>query len=127
MYYHIQKLSDMPVVFATWYEGFQYAEHGQQYLHDIHELFDSQDAPVFYVLDMSQLHSISFEGMANAANSGTHGVSATLHHPMNRGTLFVSDLPIIKAAAKGLNSAVYGNVFVQVFATLNEALGCIGS
>jgi hypothetical protein len=127
MNYEIKHLDDPPVVIGIWKEGFRYVENGPDYVREVHALWNSLTTPAFYILDLSRLDAVTFEGLVKAAYSGTRGSSASLHHPTNRGTIFVSSAVLVKAGAKGMDSEVYGNVHIDMFETLDQALAHVRS
>ena len=125
MLYDIKKLPNLPVILATWYDGFSFTEHGKQYVQKLHALLDAQNSPAFYVVDLSQPSSLGFEELLTAANSGARGLGASFHHAMNCGTLIVSSDPLVLSMAPGMNSEIYGNVNMKIFDTLDEALAYV--
>lgn len=127
MVYQIQKLSDLPVILGTWHEGFKVMEVGDQYAREIRAAFDTTKTPAFYVLDMTDLQSITLDGLVKASNIGADSELGTLHHPMNLGTIFISDKVLIQLIAKGMDSDAFGHLNVKLFASLDEALAYVES
>lgn len=125
MFYDLQRLPHLPVIIGSWFEGFTFPAEGEQFMQELYAQFDALPAPVFYILDLSQLHTITFDGLVKAASSGAREANSPLHHPMNRGTIIVTDKAIIQTAAKGLNSAPFGNVDVKLVESLDEALNYV--
>jgi hypothetical protein len=122
MYYDVKRLPDAPVVIGTWYDGFKFVEQGLQYARETNALLSEQKTPVFYVLDLSMLHTVSIEGVLKSAESGANSATSNLRHPMNRGNIIVSKAALVKLAAKGMNTATFGNIDIKLFETLHEAL-----
>jgi hypothetical protein len=122
MFYNIEKLPDAPVIIGTWYEGFKFVEHGAQFDLDARALMDKQKTPIFYVLDLRQLHTISIEGIMEVAHTGAKVFTSAHRHPKNRGTIIVSKETIIKLAVKGVASAAFGNMNIRLFETLEEVM-----
>lgn len=127
MMYNIVQLSDLPAVVGTWHAGFRFKESGAAYTQEIHACFDALEAPMFYILDMSELDTVTFDGLVQATNSGTNQGKGTLHHSMNCGTILVSNEVIIQMAAQGLKSIEFGSVQVKVVRSLDEALNYVRS
>jgi hypothetical protein len=125
MYFDVKKVADAPVVLATWYEGFKFSEHGAQFSQETNAIFDEQQDPVFYVLDLSHLQTISIEGLTLVAHSGARVLTSTHRHPKNRETILVSKKDIVKLAVKGVASPVFGNMNIRLFETLEKALDYI--
>ncbi len=122
MYFDIKKMPGSPVVIGTWYDGFKFVEHGAQYAQEANAFLDEQQVPVFYIIDMSQLITISLEGIMEVAHTGANVLTSSHRHPMNRETILVSNKSIVKLAVKGMSSAAFGNMNIRLFETLEEAL-----
>jgi hypothetical protein len=121
MYFDVKKIPDAPVVIGSWYEGFKFVEHGAQYSKAANAILDEQQVPVFYIIDMSQLHTISIAGVVEVAHRGANVVTSSHRHPMNRETILVSNKSIVKLAVKGVASAAFGYMNIKLFETLEEA------
>jgi hypothetical protein len=122
MYFDVKKMPDSPVLIGTWYDGFKFVEHGAQFDQEARAILDEQQDPVFYVLDLSHLHTISIDGIVQVAHTGAKVLTSAHRHPMNRETIFVSKANIVKMAVKGVASAAFGNMNIRLFETLKEAL-----
>lgn len=122
MQFEVKKIPDLPVVLGQWFEGFKFVEHGAQYAKEANAMLDKQEAPVFYVIDLTQLKTISVEGVVEVANSGAKNLKSSHRHPMNRETIIISQEKIVKLAVKGASTAAFGNLRVQLFENLDEAL-----
>jgi len=127
MYYEIEQRENPPVMIGTWHEGFRAAEHSKAFSHDVRTRWETITTPVFFILDMSHLDTVTFEGLMQIAHLGIQGHNASLKHPMNRGTIIITKSPIIKAAAKGMGSNVFGNIDVKPFSTVEKALAYVNN
>jgi len=127
MTFDVKKLPDAPAVIGSWYEGFKFMEHGDEYSKEANAVLDEQKEPVFYILDMSELHTISVNGVMEVANRGAKVFTSSHHHAMNRETIIVSQKNIIKLAVKGVASPAFGNMEIKLFETLDEALNYVKS
>lgn len=125
MFYKIERLPDLPVILATWYEGFKFLEHGQAYVADLEACVKQITTPFFYVLDLSGMHSFSLDGLVVAANAGASG--DLRRNPLNRGNIFISDADLIKLAAQGMNTESFGHLNIRIYASVDEALDYIRS
>ncbi len=87
-------------------------------------LLDRIDYRVYSLVDATivrlELADIMAGVMASARGSG-----ALLHHPKFIQTIVVTQKPIIAMAARGLNVPTFGNLRVEVFPTMDEALSYI--
>ncbi|MBN1310287.1 MAG: hypothetical protein JXB30_02630 [Anaerolineae bacterium] len=122
----IDKLPDEPVVVVTLLKGYDYGDDMIESNKPSFTLLDSQDKPVFWILDMRQAR-IGFGEVVASANMMTRGEEPLWKHPMIRETVIVSDAQMVKLAAKGLSSDVFGNLSIKVFGTVEEALDYVRS
>lgn len=126
MYYQnskitIDKLPDEPIVLVTVFNGYDFGNDMLESNKPSFELLDSQDSPVYWVLDMRQV-KLGFEQLISSSSAMTRGEKPLWHHPMIRQTVIVTDAGMIKLAVKGLSSPTFGNLAVRVFGTVEEAL-----
>jgi hypothetical protein len=122
MTYTIERLHDLPVLLGIWRKDFVFGEDGRSYTLAMNSQLNQQDTAVFYILDMSNWHTMTFDELLIAANIGAQGKDANFHHPMNRKTLFVTQNAAVSIAAEGLSGEVFGNVNAAVFSSLDDAL-----
>ena len=122
MYFDVKKMPDAPVVIGSWLEGFKFVDHGAQYAKEANAVLDEQTTPVFYIIDMSQLQTISVEGIVEVAHTGANVFTSNHRHPMNRETILISKKSIVKLAVKGVASSAFGNMKIKLFETLEEAI-----
>jgi hypothetical protein len=125
MQYEVQKHPDLPVVIGRWHEGFKFDSDGASYEKMANAVLDKEMEPVFYILDMSELRTISMDGLVQASNSVKRTQNSSYGHPMNREMIFVSEAKIIKLAVKGVTAASFGNLKIRPFDTLDEALAYV--
>jgi len=88
------------------------------------ELLDSLDSPVFWIVDLRRANMGlgQLVTSSNIVTRGAEGERALWHHPMIRETILVSTIGMVKLAAKGLSSDVFGNLSIKAFDALEEAL-----
>lgn len=126
MSYDIERLSDLPVLLGTWHSDFVFETEGRAYAAAMHEQLNQQTTEVFYILDMSNWNTMTFDELIVATNIGSRGKDANFHHPMNRKTLFVTTDPAVTLAAEGVTTSdVFGEVNAQVFTSLDDALAYV--
>ena len=126
MSYSIEKLPGDPVIIGMFSDGFSVANHLEPFLDELKGLLDDQAEPVYYVVILDGL-SLSLEDLLVSTNVSSRGDNPALHHPNLRGTIAVTDSKMIKLAAKGMNSDLFGNLRVDVFETAEEALAFVRS
>ena len=87
----------------------------------MYSLFNSVSEPVVLILDVTQAE-VELDGIMRGASSVYRGDSPLFRHPNVRQILQVSNNPAFEMAARGLDSEVFGDVKIEVFHTLKEAL-----
>jgi hypothetical protein len=84
-------------------------------------ILEAVDEPVYWVVDVTQI-SISLDDIIASSNRGARGEEPLWHHPMIKEFIFVSPNMLVKLAAKGLNSEIFGNLNITVCDTLEQAI-----
>lgn len=121
--FSVKKFPDEPIVLVSVYSSVRlentdvYQENTRQIL----ELFDSLKEPIYYIYDLTDA-KLDLAQVIVGANKGAGSASGSLRHPIVKEVVIVTQSNLIKLAAKGLKSAVFGSVVVSVFDTLDEAL-----
>jgi hypothetical protein len=77
--------------------------------------------PVFYVSDVRDAH-LDFDDMMAAASMSAWGNKPLLKHANIRERVLVMARSFFKLAAKGLNSAPFGNIIMKAFDDLEARL-----
>ncbi|MBN1313346.1 MAG: hypothetical protein JXB30_18210 [Anaerolineae bacterium] len=119
----VEKLPDEPIV-VVWLSSSVHIdslEIYQERTHQTIELLDSMEEPVYYVYDLSEA-KLNIAEIVLGANKGAGSSASSLRHPNVKEVLVVTQSNLIKLAAKGLNTEIFGFVPVSVFDTLDEAL-----
>lgn len=121
---HVYQPNDSSIV-ATFSENYNFVADAAEATRLAISLLDSLNERICWILDFQ--HTVFAEGLSisldevivasNAANAGVW------HHPNVRQVVFVTDNEILKLIAQGLNSEAFGNLNVQVFSSLDDALG----
>lgn len=122
MSYTLEQHATLPAIIATWHDDFDFMRDAHAYSADMRDLLNSQDSPVFYVMDISVWKNMPFNDLIEATSLAARGKDANFHHPMNMGTLIITNDPAVTISANGLKSDAFGNANVFVFSTLDDAL-----
>ena len=125
MTYSVEKLPDEPIVISTISASFSMDQY-EQFLDDLTELLDMQTEPVYHVTVVNK-HSFSFQEVLVSTNRSSRGPNPILHHPNLAGMVTVTTNKIIRLASKGLNSEIFGNIHIDLFETMDEALDFVRS
>lgn len=115
------KLSDEPIVILTISGNVAALSSSERDYAQLRSLFDSVSEPVFFILDMSNAR-INLEDLIHGAHDAYLGDSPLFKHPNICQILHVSNDPMLELATEGLNNEIFGNVEIQMFKTLEEAL-----
>jgi len=120
MPFSVDKFPSLPAIIFV-QSGSQVASEAQSALGQLIPLIDEQTEPVFLIMDVRQL-SIGLEELPATAALAALRPDALLHHPKLRETLIVSKEGLVRLAAQGLKSAIFGSVKVKVFETTEGAV-----
>ena len=120
MSYTVEKMAGEPVILVQLHADFDAHTEAQQAFEASGKLLAEQTEPVFTVWDVRQSVS-DLQGIMEGANISR--TNAT--HPNERGSIVITDDPVVKLAMQGMNSEVYGNVVVPVFEDIDEALAYV--
>jgi len=112
----------LPIMMTRFNPSFEFAKDAMPYTVQTRQKLDAQSSPVFYLFDLSDWHNMSLDELMQAAAQAARGKDSNFHHPMNRGTLIITQEDIVAMSAEGLHSAAYGNANVKVFNTVDDAL-----
>lgn len=120
--YHFEKLEGEPILLFTVYNTYSMATDAQESVRVTFDILDDIGEPVFYVLDWLNLNPLSLEDVSEGAMRVALAENPLFKHPQIRGLAFVTLSDIFTLAARGLDSDTYGNIKIEIFATVNEAL-----
>lgn len=115
------KLPNEPIVIITLSGSSADLSNREQEQMNLRSILSSVAEPVFLILDLADAQ-LSLEDIMRGASDAFRGDNPTFKSPNIRQILHVSDNPTLELAAEGVASEVFGNVDVQIFKTLEEAL-----
>lgn len=118
--YTIEKLPDEPIIIQTIRSDSSVGEAPDS-MNTMRELLEAGDTPLFVIYDVSQA-SFGMQDIVSGSNEASRSERPLLKHPNIRETLVVSTSELVKLAARGMNSPIFGNIALKVFGTLEEAL-----
>ncbi len=118
--YTIEKLPDEPIIIQTIRSDSSVAEVPDS-MSTMRELLEAESTPLFVIYDVSQA-SFGLQDILSGSNEASRSEKPLLKHPNIRETLVVSTSDLVRMAARGMNSPIFGNVALRVFDTLEEAL-----
>jgi len=119
--YSVEKLSDPPIILSILFENYSVSRDMAASDEASRAILDASDELLFTVTDITHV-KFTFEDILFAATQGARGSKPLWHHPKIREMILISPSTMIKYAAKGMNSPVFGNLAIRVFDTVDEAL-----
>ncbi len=125
MAYHIERLSDLPVIVISYEDHFLFSEHGADLAKDLLQTLDEQEEPLYFINQNPLSKMGSFNELLQAVNSVTRGERPLLKHPNLKKPIWITTSRLAVTVAAGLNTVTFGNVEVLVFSTLDEALSWV--
>lgn len=118
----VKKLPDEPIVIVSVSGSVADLSDSERDHAQMSSVLNAVSKPVFFIFDMSSAQ-IDVDNVLLGSRDAYFGAGATLKHPNIREVLLVSNNPLLELASKGLDSELFGNIKVQRFQTLDEALG----
>ena len=115
------KLPDEPIVIFTLSGSAADLSDSERDILQLNSFFDRLSTPVFLILDMSNAQ-VGLDDLLHGASDVYRGDNPVFKHPNIHEILHISDDPMLEMAAKGLDSETFGNVKIQLFNSLAEAL-----
>lgn len=119
--YTIEKLSGEPIVLGTTHENWKAEVDIPLWADELYRLLDSLDEPVSYIGDLRAGRRWTLDEAIRTATAVARGDRPVFHHPKLREALIVTDQTLVNLGALGLQSDIFGNVPIKVFATIEEA------
>ncbi|MBN1310909.1 MAG: hypothetical protein JXB30_05760 [Anaerolineae bacterium] len=115
----VEKLQEEPIVILKFFEVDQSQPPPTE--DEIYTVLDPAPEPVFLIIDLSDI-KLSLDQLVSSTNQTVRGGSSLFTHPNIRERLMVSTNPMLKLASKGMASKVFGNIKIQAFDNVADAL-----
>ena len=122
MSYTIKILPNKPILLQTWHEDFDIETELKSNTRELLEILDSVDKPVYFVTDARNANLSFGDVMLTANITVKSGKASVFKHPNVYKTLLITNDNMLKMSAHGLSSDLFGNIEVEVFDNLEEAL-----
>lgn len=123
MSFTVQKHPTLPAIICTLNKDYNVAKQMALTDQAVLQILENADQPL-YLINIFDL-AISLDEIVAAANHVAHDPAAGWHHPKTKQVLVVTENAILRLAAKGMDSAPFGNLRISIFPTLDEALASI--
>ena len=121
MSYTIERRKDISSVVVIVGDDFSMKDELHSLCEEAWEIFEQANSPLFYISDASNL-SLSFEELVQATNVLVRGEYPFATHRNFKALFVVSNDPLISEGAKGMSSDAFGNVWVEIFTSLDAAI-----
>jgi hypothetical protein len=121
MSFSIELFSDDPILLCTFHRDLNLGSELFALADQSNAALDAAPEPVYFISD-TLAYTFSVPDLAAAANAATKGAKPPFFHPNVRKVIWVTDSKVMGLAARGFNSPTFGNVEIEVFPTLEEAL-----
>lgn len=124
--YSIEVFSDQPIVVTYISKEYKITEDMPKSDAEVRAILEKAGEPLFDIVEASAL-TVSLDDVILSSNKGARGEQPIWHHPKVREMIFIHPSALVKLAARGMNTAIFGNLNVKVFKTLEDALAYVRS
>lgn len=125
MNYEYKTLPGESTVVLTFYEDFNFKTDLAKTTPEAIAMLNGLNKPVFWVVHI--LGKLDVEDLLLATKDVSQGPDAVWRHPMIREVVVISSDLLVQAAAPGFDTEAFGNLKIQVFADLDQALAYVRS
>lgn len=128
MPYTLELRKDLATIFGTIRLPLNIMDELPTASQEVMHILDQSNRPLYYISDVSQLaDSLTLDDLIKAANVLVRGPYAFASHPNFRALILITNDSLTSLAATGLRSDSFGNVQVEIFATMEDALAFVHS
>ncbi|NDJ75067.1 MAG: hypothetical protein GYB65_02315 [Chloroflexi bacterium] len=117
----VEKLPNDPVIVAYLHADLDPQAEYAALAADIRKLLDRQTEPVFYITDFTEA-TFDIGDILMASSRAAASGGGNFHHPNVKEVIFVSPAELVHFTAQGFRADAFGNVIINAFNTLDEAL-----
>lgn len=118
----VQKLPDELIVIDKMSADYRLSVELPAGISKLFEFADSLTEPVFWIVDVSEVQDMTIEDILTGTELLIKGKKPFYRHPKIREVLYISTSRLIRMAAAGLISEMFGNLRIRVFENLDSAL-----
>jgi hypothetical protein len=118
----VQKLPNEPIVLDKVSADYRLSVELPIGISKLFEVADGLTEPVFWIVDVSEVQDMTIEDILTGTELLIKGKKPLYRHPNIREVLYISTSRLIRMAAAGLISEVFGNLKIRVFENLESAL-----
>jgi hypothetical protein len=121
MAYNIEFREDLACVVTAVSDDFDIYTELPVFCRKIYEILDEANQPIRYICEVGQSATTSLDDLVMAINMLVRGEYPFATHKNFKELVLVTGDQMAAMAVKGMNSDAFGNVQVEVFATMDEA------
>ena len=123
MTYIIKRYEDLPVVFFAMEKDYRMRVHANEAMSKLFEILHASNQPLFLIMDLRDL-TLSVSDLISGTNHTAQDLNL-FDNPKIIDTIVITKNRMLKYAAKGINSPVFGNVKIHVTKNIDEALNIV--
>ncbi len=124
MKYKIEVLSDLPVLITSFEEDFGSTEDIESYIAELVATYDSLDHKVYAITDTTNL-KLTFDKVMEFLRVALRTDENLNRHPNKIGNIVITTSNFYQAVIKGLRTASFGNMQLEVFDSRESALSWV--
>jgi len=121
MNYSVEVLSDLPVMLVRFEAAFGTAEDIESYIQEVKSVYSNLDRKVYDLTDVTKL-DLSFVKVMEFLRVVLRSENRIPENSMRLGSVVITTSHFQRAMIKGLRSATFGNIQIEVFDSLDAAL-----
>ncbi len=119
--YSLDLLPGEPLVVCQGFSEYSWKADFVPMADEVAALLNELDQPVFLIIDMTAM-AADLADVIFSTNYAARSTNQFLHHPNMREFLAITTNKLISMAVQGMNTPTFGNVPVQIFSTLDDAM-----
>lgn len=120
MGYKIEALPGESIIVETWDADFKAEIDGPRASQEMIRMMETLKKSVVVIVDMRAV-DLTLDDIMNMAQAAT-SKTAPGRHPLQRRRIIVTDDTVVSMAAKGLDSAVFNHLVVDIATSMEDAL-----
>jgi hypothetical protein len=121
MSFTLEIFPDEPILYSSFHHDFDFASEMPELAAQCNAALDASPEPL-YLISNALEYQFSVSDLITGANMATRGEKPPFFHPNVRKVIWVTNSKLLELGAKGINSPTFGNLEIEVFHTLEEAL-----
>jgi len=121
MSYSIEKIGNEPIIVNILHADFDFQTEAQASTREAIQLLEAQTEPVYYITDITA-PTFTFEDTVAGSALAALGESPVFHHRNVKQVLLVVADDMQAMSGKGMQSKTYGNVNIETFTNIEDAL-----